>query len=131
MSVLYRKTTTVYENNKIRTVSNNEILHVLLLNAPHAYHTRRGFYAGPVGYLSAVSREFGVAIRSALVTTTSNASGGVGGGGGLSSSSEMTLFAGAGIVPGSTAISEWAETGVKVCTDGFFFSNTKNEKRQL
>lgn len=26
----------------------------------------------------------------------------------------MTLFAGAGIVPGSVALSEWAETGVKV-----------------
>ncbi|CAN0420216.1 unnamed protein product, partial [Ectocarpus sp. 13 AM-2016] len=52
----------------------------------------RGFYAGPVGYISAGASEFAVAIRSAL----------------------MTLFAGAGIVPGSVALSEWAETGVKV-----------------
>lgn len=68
-----------------------------------------------MGYLSAGAREFGVAIRSALVTTTT-ATGGEGGGDGSSSSSssEMTLFAGAGIVPGSTARSEWAETGVKV-----------------
>ncbi|CAN0248760.1 unnamed protein product [Ectocarpus sp. 4 AP-2014] len=26
----------------------------------------------------------------------------------------MTLFAGAGIVPGSVALSEWAETGIKM-----------------
>ncbi|CAN0534491.1 unnamed protein product, partial [Ectocarpus sp. 8 AP-2014] len=69
----------------------------------------RGFYAGPVGYISAGASEFGVAIRSALVTDSwSSPEGGVGGG------SEMTLFAGAGIVPGSVALSEWAETGVKV-----------------
>ncbi|CAN0099168.1 unnamed protein product [Scytosiphon promiscuus] len=92
----------------------------------------RGFYAGPVGYVSAGASEFGVAIRSALVTTSRTSSeglsrtsvaagasgvagfvggcGGERGGGG----SEMTLFAGAGIVPGSVALSEWAETGVKM-----------------
>ena len=79
----------------------------LLYRAPH-----RGFYAGPVGYLSAGAREFGVAIRSALVSTSTVRNGGVGVG--SSSSSEITLFAGAGIVPGSTARSEWIETGVKV-----------------
>lgn len=92
----------------------------------------RGFYAGPIGYVSAGGSEFGVAIRSALVTTSwtsseglsrtsvaagaSGVAGFVGGCGGErgGGGSEMTLFAGAGIVPGSVALSEWAETGVKV-----------------
>lgn len=69
-----------------------------------------------MGYVSASACEFGVAIRSALVATSfdtpaGSAAGVAGSGGGVS---EMTLFAGAGIVPGSTALSEWAETGIKV-----------------
>lgn len=95
----------------------------------------RGFYAGPVGYISAGASEFGVAIRSALVSATwtsseglsrSRTRRGLGNNGGASSGnvsasvgtgggSEITLFAGAGIVPGSVALSEWAETAVKVC----------------
>lgn len=92
-----------------------------------------------MGYISADASEFGVAIRSALVSATwtssdglsrsrrgnaasGNATGFVGtagrgggrGRGGGVGGSEMTLFAGAGIVPGSVALSEWAETGVKV-----------------
>ncbi|CAN0388401.1 unnamed protein product, partial [Ectocarpus fasciculatus] len=86
----------------------------------------RGFYAGPVGYISAGASEFGVAIRSALVTDSWSSPegfsrrggvlGSAGGtaGGGAGGGSEMTLFAGAGIVPGSVALSEWAETGVKM-----------------
>lgn len=90
-----------------------------------------------MGYISAGASEFGVAIRSALVSAkwtsaeglsrsrsgnagngNGNAPGSVGTGGG--GGSEMTLFAGAGIVPGSVALSEWAETGVKVggCVGG-------------
>ena len=68
----------------------------------------RGFYAGPVGYISARGSEFGVAIRSALVTEAeTNPYGGV------PANSQMELFAGCGIVPGSLASSEWAESGMK------------------
>lgn len=68
-----------------------------------------------MGYVSAAASDIGVAIRSSLIRR------GSGGGAG----SEMTLFAGAGIIPGSTASAEWAETGVKVgkpgqqCTEMF------------
>ena len=57
----------------------------------------RGWYAGPVGWMSRDSAEFAVAIRSALVRGNS-----------------LTLFAGAGIVEGSIPAQEWMETESKL-----------------
>lgn len=57
----------------------------------------RGWYAGPVGWVSHDSAEFIVAIRSALVEETT-----------------ARLFAGSGIVAGSVASVEWEETEQKL-----------------
>lgn len=59
----------------------------------------RGWYSGAVGFLSHERSEFCVAIRSALVM-----------------GDELHLFAGAGIVPGSNAGSEWQELERKTAT---------------
>jgi menaquinone-specific isochorismate synthase len=59
----------------------------------------RGWYSGAVGFLSRQRSEFCVAIRSALIM-----------------GEELHLFAGAGIVPGSTADSEWQELDRKTST---------------
>jgi menaquinone-specific isochorismate synthase len=67
----------------------------------------RGFYAGPIGYLSSDESEFAVGIRSGLVH-----------------GSTLTLYSGAGIVRGSDAEAEWNEIEQK--TAGFFeVLNTK------
>lgn len=58
----------------------------------------RGLYAGPVGVVGAVT-EVCVAIRSALIAGRS-----------------VTAFAGAGVVAGSTADTEWLETEHKLAT---------------
>lgn len=57
----------------------------------------REWYAGPIGWLGKDAAEFAVAIRSALATE-----------------SELHLYAGAGIVPGSDAESEWQEIESKL-----------------
>ncbi|MEI8293429.1 MAG: isochorismate synthase [bacterium] len=57
----------------------------------------RGWYAGPVGYVSKDSAEFAVAIRSMLARD-----------------SRVQLFAGAGIVQGSDAEREWMELEDKI-----------------
>ena len=57
----------------------------------------RGWYAGPVGWIGADSSEFAVGIRSALV-----------------SNRKISLFSGAGIVAGSTAVDEWNEVEQKI-----------------
>jgi menaquinone-specific isochorismate synthase len=57
----------------------------------------RGWYAGPVGWVSSDSAEFIVAIRSALVQGNT-----------------ARLFAGSGIVTGSIASVEWEETEQKL-----------------
>lgn len=57
----------------------------------------RGWYAGPIGWLSRDAAEFAVAIRSGLV-----------------SDHALTLFSGAGIVEGSEPESEWAEIEQKI-----------------
>jgi len=57
----------------------------------------RGMYAGAVGMVTACASEFAVGIRSALVDGDS-----------------LTAFAGAGIVAGSEADSEWLETARKL-----------------
>ena len=57
----------------------------------------RGWYAGPVGYVGYGQSEFAVAIRSALVNHD-----------------KLSLYAGAGIVEGSTAEGEWREIETKI-----------------
>jgi menaquinone-specific isochorismate synthase len=57
----------------------------------------RGFYAGPLGCVSSDGCEFCVAIRSALLH-----------------GKQASIYAGAGIVRGSTAVSEWEEVHVKM-----------------
>ena len=57
----------------------------------------RGWYAGPVGYVGYNESEFAVAIRSALVNHD-----------------KLSLYAGAGIVEGSTAQGEWKEIETKI-----------------
>jgi len=57
----------------------------------------RGWYAAPVGYVGFDESEFAVAIRSGLVQ-----------------GNKLSLFAGAGIVEGSTAEDEWEEIENKI-----------------
>lgn len=57
----------------------------------------RGWYAGPVGYVGYDTTEFAVAIRSGLIREN-----------------QLSLYAGAGIVAGSTPAGEWAEIENKV-----------------
>ncbi|MCA9197695.1 MAG: isochorismate synthase [Planctomycetales bacterium] len=57
----------------------------------------RGWYAAPVGWISADAAEFAVGIRSGLVT-----------------GNQLSVYSGAGIVPGSTAEEEWQEIEHKI-----------------
>jgi menaquinone-specific isochorismate synthase len=57
----------------------------------------RGWYAAPVGRISARSAEFAVAIRSGIVNDN-----------------RLSLYSGAGIVPGSTPDAEWDEIEHKI-----------------
>lgn len=57
----------------------------------------RGIYSGPVGWVSYDSAEFCVGIRSALIQRN-----------------ELSLYAGAGIVQGSTPYGEWNELEQKI-----------------
>ena len=57
----------------------------------------RGWYAGPVGWIGADTAEFAVGIRSGLVE-----------------GDELTVYAGAGIVRGSTPAKEWQEIEHKI-----------------
>ena len=57
----------------------------------------RGWYAAPIGWISSTSAEFAVAIRSGLVRDH-----------------ELSLYSGAGIVPGSQADDEWNEIEHKI-----------------
>lgn len=61
----------------------------------------RGWYAGPIGWISAGAAEFFVAIRSGLIRT--DATGSI-----------LNLYSGAGIVPGSDPRSEWEEVETKL-----------------
>ncbi len=58
---------------------------------------QRGWYAAPVGWIGVDEAEFAVAIRSGLIHED-----------------RLTLYSGAGIVPGSTADSEWDEIEHKI-----------------
>ncbi len=57
----------------------------------------RGWYAAPIGYVGYDTAEFAVAIRSGLVDQN-----------------KLSLYAGAGIVTGSTAEKEWEEIEYKI-----------------
>lgn len=57
----------------------------------------RGWFAGAIGYFSKTEGEFAIGIRSALIHNN-----------------WMDIFAGAGIVNGSNAQSEWQETEIKM-----------------
>ena len=60
---------------------------------------KRGLYAGPVGVLRGQDAECAVALRSCLVQPQ-----------------QLSIFAGAGIVAGSNAHSEWQELETKIAT---------------
>ncbi len=71
----------------------------------------RGMYAGPLGFLGSNSADIIVAIRSALLMKNmSNRVDALD----LSIKSSLSVYAGAGIVPGSTVQGEWSETGYKL-----------------
>ena len=61
----------------------------------------RGFYSGPLGYVGRDSAEIVVGIRSGLLSRSG-------------SKTTVSVYAGAGIVPGSTVQGEWAETSYKL-----------------
>ena len=67
----------------------------------------RGWYAGPIGWIGPKNAEFAVAIRSAILDRDA-----------------LTLYAGAGIVEGSTADREWAELEHKIALYADIFENT-------
>ena len=71
----------------------------------------RGYYGGPFGYVGRDAADVSVAIRSALITDVSKTSDDISVSGG---STRVSIYAGAGIVPGSTVESEWAETSQKL-----------------
>ncbi|WP_305818557.1 isochorismate synthase [Photobacterium leiognathi] len=79
-------------------------LHFIAENEPFS----RGWYSGAVGYIGQHHSEFCVAIRSALIIE-----------------GEVHLFAGAGIVPGSIAESEWKELDRKTSTLCSLFEQTE------
>lgn len=58
---------------------------------------KRGYYAAPVGVISKDFSEIVVGIRSGYIDDQT-----------------LTVFGGAGIVPGSSADEEWMETGIKM-----------------
>jgi len=78
----------------------------------------RGFYAGPFGFVGQGEAEIVVAIRSGLICRGKQARNQVE----FSSSNfdhkrakpKVSIYAGAGIVPGSTLQGEWAETSYKL-----------------
>lgn len=69
------------------------VMGILAKNEPFA----RGWYAGPVGYIGYEQCEFAVGIRSGLIR-----------------GNRLSLYAGAGIVEGSTAQEEWSEIENKI-----------------
>ena len=64
----------------------------------------RGMYAGPFGLIGKDFTDIVVAIRSALLTRNKDDP----------LTSKLSIYAGAGIVPGSSAQGEWSETGYKL-----------------
>jgi isochorismate synthase/2-succinyl-5-enolpyruvyl-6-hydroxy-3-cyclohexene-1-carboxylate synthase/2-succinyl-6-hydroxy-2,4-cyclohexadiene-1-carboxylate synthase/O-succinylbenzoate synthase len=79
----------------------------------------RGYYAGPFGYIGHDSADIIVAIRSGLVTNyqrrpTFQLSNDESVTGDNAPESKISVFAGAGIVEGSTVQGEWTETSHKL-----------------
>jgi isochorismate synthase EntC len=70
----------------------------------------RGLYSGPFGFLGSNTADIIVAIRSALITRNIDYSSEVEN----FLQSKVSVYAGAGIVQGSTAQGEWSETGYKL-----------------
>lgn len=68
----------------------------------------RGYYSGPFGYISRNSCDVYVAIRSALHQSPNQFSREI------ENNDKLSVFAGAGIVDGSTAQGEWTETSHKL-----------------
>jgi len=68
----------------------------------------RGYYSGPFGYISRDSCDVYVAIRSALHQSPNQFSREI------ENNDKLSVFAGAGIVDGSTAQGEWTETSHKL-----------------
>ena len=71
-----------------------------MLNAMETFD--RGFYSGPFGYLSSKGSEFAVAIRSALAHKKRGRK------------DNLMMYAGVGVVVGSSAELEWKELDLKV-----------------
>ena len=69
----------------------------------------RGLYAGPVGWLGASGAEFAVAIRSALAHCADAQQHPS-----VSSTTQLSLYAGVGVVRGASAAAEWQELSYKV-----------------
>lgn len=70
----------------------------------------RGFYAGPVGHIGRDSADIVVAIRSGLARQAKESQG-----------TNISVYAGAGLVPGSTLQGEWAETNLKLAVIASIF----------
>ena len=75
----------------------------------------RGLYAGPFGYIGKYTSDIIVAIRSGLLSRNNHDT---------SKSSKLSIFAGAGVVPGSTVQGEWSEIGYKLGVLSSFFSQS-------
>ena len=77
----------------------------------------RGYYAGPVGFLGVENSDLVVAIRSGTIQHVPREEAPEA----SQVKSIMTLYAGAGIVPGSTVKGEWAETNYKLAVVASLF----------
>ena len=74
----------------------------------------RGYYAGPFGYVGRDGADISVAIRSALLSEAPDDVNEEGINPAMKAATRVSIYAGAGIVPGSTVESEWAETSQKL-----------------
>lgn len=74
---------------------------------------KRGWYAGPIGYLGFTESEFAVGIRSGLICEN-----------------RLSLYAGAGIVQGSNPQDEWNEIETKISNFIEIFENGHSESAQ-
>lgn len=80
---------------------------LMLIRKVESFAFDRGYYAGPFGYFGRDSADVVVAIRSGLLKRASSSYQ-------YQSPTSLSIFAGAGIVPGSTVQGEWAETSYKL-----------------
>lgn len=78
----------------------------------------RGLYAGPFGFIGSTKSDIIVAIRSALLQNKASVSRST------EPDSILSVYAGAGIVSGSTVQSEWSETGLKLGVLSSLFSQS-------